>query len=128
MGAEIRRLRGELSQAEFARLMGVSQAGVSLWESGGVDFGYDQVCGIEEALGVPAGTLARLAGYVDANGSTGPFTVPVETVDDVIEALRAASVLGLHVAAANRFGRSADEPAEEWLVVVGGDDDDDLDQ
>jgi transcriptional regulator with XRE-family HTH domain len=123
MGAAIRRHRANRSQADLAAVLGVSQAGISLWESGGVDFTYEQVHAIEAALGLPHGLLGRIAGYVKASDSIGPMTVPVDTVDDVIDAVRAASVFGLHVAIANRFDTNGS--SEEWLVVVGGDDDPD---
>ena len=121
LGAAIRRHRGDLSQFDLAKALGVSQAGVSLWESGGVDFSYEQVRDIEQELGLPSGTLGWLAGYTDPATSMCPLFMIVERFDDVIEVLMAASVLGLHVAAANRFEPSTDNPRETWVVVVGGD-------
>src|SRR5262245_22748124 len=120
-GKAIRRYRGDRSQADLAAALGVSQAGVSLWESGGVDFTYEQILAIE-ALGLPLGTLGRAAGYVVSSPNSVSFSVPVDDVNDVAEVVRAASRLGLHVAVANRFDAPTDGGSEAWIAVIGSDD------
>jgi transcriptional regulator with XRE-family HTH domain len=119
LGAAIRRYRGGLSQADLAYVLSVSQAGVSLWESGGVDFSYEQVRAIEQVLGLPLGTLGRLAGYAAPATAMAPLTMFVETFDDVLEVMCAATVLGWKVAQVERTEPSP-SGGEQWAVVLDG--------
>jgi hypothetical protein len=97
----------------------VSQAGVSLWESGGVDFSYEQVRVIKQVLGVPLGTLGRLAGYASPATALAPLTMFVETFNDVMDVMHAASVLGWKVAQVEHTDPSL-AGGEQWAVVLEG--------
>jgi len=65
LGRAIRRHRAEVSQVELAEALGVSQASVSSWELGGVEFTIEQVMRVERVLHLRAGTLLIEAAYVD---------------------------------------------------------------
>jgi transcriptional regulator with XRE-family HTH domain len=123
LGAAIRRHRRDLSQVDLAAALGVSQAGVSLWESGGVDFSYEQVRDIERVLGLPLGTLGCLAGYATPGRSMASFTVEVDSADDVAALVRTAAVLGWPIVAANRVEGLLDDESSDhgakWVVVIG---------
>ena len=99
LGRAIQRHRGERSQEDLARSLGVSQASISSWEHGGVDLTCYQVNSIELALGLRPGTLLRDAGYVAPERVAGGRNVLaiVATVGEAVDYLRAAAVLGLEV-------------------------------
>jgi hypothetical protein len=140
LGAAIRRLRGARTQAEFGASIGlvcgeddVPQTTISRWEGGLVDLSYEQVRVIEAALGVPTGTLAIEAGYVDLTAAPPPHLDEVKAFffsheSDMRSCLKAAINLGLGVRVRNRRVYRDDdeasyeaahlEPDLEWVLEL----------
>lgn len=58
---EVRRIRGDLSQTAFEKLTGVKQAHISQIENGVRPLTVEIAVRIEEGMGLPEDTLARLA-------------------------------------------------------------------
>lgn len=73
LGEAIRRVRASVGQMELAKRMNdpvVDQSRISKWERGIGHPSLDQIRAIEDALGVRRGSVLRLAGYVEDEGST----------------------------------------------------------
>jgi len=64
-GEAIRSVRGEMTQAQLADLLGVDQSTLSGWESGRYQAPLHVLPQIEEATGVRRGTILRLIGLVE---------------------------------------------------------------
>ena len=54
-----------LNQEEMGRRLGVHQTEISKWIKGERQPSYEHLPAIEAAMGLPRGTLLRMAGYVD---------------------------------------------------------------
>lgn len=65
LGQAIRRVRGDVDQRVVAEAVGRDQGTISKWERGQASPTLEQILSIERALGVLAGSILRLAGYVD---------------------------------------------------------------
>lgn len=70
LGDALRKARAsvDVSQAELARRLGVIPQELNRWESGRRRISLETLVEAEQALGVRAGTVLRLAGYVDDGG------------------------------------------------------------
>lgn len=78
LGQAIRDVRGDLTQAQLADAVNTDQGTVSRWENGNLRPELDDLRAIEDAAGVPHGTILRRAGYV----------AEIKTVRDALEADR----------------------------------------
>lgn len=76
LGAAIREVRGNLTQDELAAKLNTDQGTVSRWENGKLRPDLNDIKAIEDAVGVPHGTVLRRAGYI----------AEVVTVEDALEA------------------------------------------
>ena len=70
LSTAVRSARGQLTQTELAQRVGVTQAALSMWETGRTTLSLDHVSAIERALNLPDGYLLVAAGYVDAEQLT----------------------------------------------------------
>lgn len=68
LGGAVRKARGSTSAASLARRLGVPPNYIARWEAGNRRLDFETIEAIEAALGVRAGTVLRLAGYVDDGG------------------------------------------------------------
>lgn len=125
IGRALREARGELSQEELGRRLGVPQTTVSRWERGTIDFGVEQLRMIETALGLEQGHLVLAGGYIP--GEEIPEDVVrhilARDLDDALRMVEAASTFHLGVRVTNRWvlaGRGAEKDLE-WTVVVSRD-------
>jgi transcriptional regulator with XRE-family HTH domain len=71
LGDAIRTARGDRTQTEFGDLVAealgvpVPQGTISRWELGKAELTVEQVRSIEDAVGLPPGTLLLQAGYME---------------------------------------------------------------
>lgn len=65
IGAAVRQLLGEVTQAELARRLNVDPSVVNRWLRGKAPFNHDDVARIEQALRLTPGTVALVAGFYD---------------------------------------------------------------
>lgn len=74
-------MRG-VSQAELSRRLKVDPAIVNRWVQGTASFDHDDIARIEEALGLPAGMIASMAGYSARARSTRDALVAAPELGD----------------------------------------------
>ena len=119
----IRAARGEMPQMEFRDYAGKPQSVVSNWENGKQTPSLEALCAMEEALGLPLGTLAAQAGYFSVEAAIA-VGLPGDSIAslwfdrrrDALRAVRSADDLGLTVRLSGL--RRAGAGAARWLVEV----------
>jgi transcriptional regulator with XRE-family HTH domain len=107
-----------LSQANLAQQLGLTQAGLSLWETGARDLSYEQIHAVELALGLGLGTLGREAGFVVDVARNIAWAIRVGTVEEAVAAVRAAATLGLVVELATHPSHPAPADLHKGYDVV----------
>ena len=65
---KIREIRGDMSQVEFARLIGIEQSQISQYECGRSVPGMEVMIKIHQATGVDLNTFADSLGGIDDKG------------------------------------------------------------
>lgn len=88
------RLAAGVSQAELARRLGVAPNQLNRWEAGGRRLDLETIEQAEQRLGLPRGTVFRLAGYVEDAGLLDVATLPAWASKAVRAILRDLSVDG----------------------------------
>lgn len=70
LGAAVRLAREGVgvTQAELGRRLGIASQEMNRYERGGSRLSLERIVDVERVLGVRAGTVLRLAGFVDDNG------------------------------------------------------------
>jgi hypothetical protein len=127
--AEHRRIMKGWGRAELGlALGGVPERTVARWETGAADLSLEQALGIEEALGLPRGTLGAAGTYFGFQAE--PFSFEGEagshyftTDEEMRDALDAAMTLGMGIRLRNQMTPDpdplyADKGAyvEEWVL------------
>lgn len=116
----IRRARGDMRQVDYAELIGRPQSVVSNWETGLSTPSLDALAALEQGIGLPLGTLAAEAGYVEVESDFArgkPIVVRrFSNSAEALEFIAAADVVGLSVKATSS---ASVEAAGNWLVAIG---------
>jgi transcriptional regulator with XRE-family HTH domain len=86
VGQLLRVARGDYTQSQVADLLSevrgetVIQTSISRWENGLVDMSLEMLWDFEQALGLPKGSIAIAAGYIDTDVSVSALILSDPTI------------------------------------------------